>query len=82
LLGVANAVVEGHEGLAVVEIRGMNDVSGSSQLAGESEESFGLSLCVVKEQDLGHTSFLTHREKLASLRESLRRTGLASGFGI
>jgi len=48
LLGVANALVEGRERLAVVEVGGVNDVSGSSQLVSEREESGCLSLCVVK----------------------------------
>jgi hypothetical protein len=32
----------------------MNDVSGSSQLVGECEESRGLALCMVEQQHLGH----------------------------
>ena len=32
----------------------MDGVSGSAQLVGEREESGRLSLCVMKEQDLGH----------------------------
>ncbi len=36
----------------------MNDVSGSSQLVGEREESGCLSLCVVKQQYLGHRGTL------------------------
>src|SRR5439155_14617473 len=54
LLGVADAVVELGEGLAVVEVRGMNDVSGSPQLVGKREESARLTVCVVEEQYLGH----------------------------
>src|SRR5206468_8748728 len=54
LLRVADALVQVGEGLAVVEIRGMNDVSGSSQLVGECEESAGLALCMVEQQQLGH----------------------------
>jgi hypothetical protein len=37
LLGVANAVGEFGEGLAVVEIRGVNDVSGGAEFIGERE---------------------------------------------
>jgi hypothetical protein len=37
LFGVANAVSEFGEGLAVVEIWGVNDVSGSAEFIGEGE---------------------------------------------
>jgi hypothetical protein len=53
-LRVADALVEVGEGLAVVEVGSVNNVSGSSQLVGEREESAGLTLCVVEEQYLGH----------------------------
>ena len=64
LLGVADALVEVGEGLAVVEVRGVDDVPGSSQLVGEREESAGLPVCVMEQQYLGHASFLTRREDL------------------
>src|SRR6266536_4932746 len=58
LLGVANALVERSERLALVEIRGVNRVPGCAELVGERKESGCLSLCVVKEQYLGHRAFL------------------------
>ncbi len=37
LLGVANAIGEFGKGLAVVEVRGVDDVSGSAEFVGEGE---------------------------------------------
>ena len=54
LLGVVNAVGEVGEGLAVVEIRGVNDVSASAELSGEGEAPGRQSLRMMKEQKLGH----------------------------
>jgi hypothetical protein len=54
VLGVANAVGQVGEGLTIVEIRGMNDVSGSAEFLGESEASGRQSLCMMEEQKLGH----------------------------
>ena len=54
VLGVANAVGEFAEGLAGVEIRGMNDVSGSAEFLGEREAAGRQSLCVMEEQKLSH----------------------------
>jgi hypothetical protein len=34
-------------------------VAGSAQLVGESEESVRLSLCVVEQEDLGHSPSMT-----------------------
>ena len=47
---VADALVEVGEGLAVVEVGGVNNVSGSSQLVGELEESSSLALRVMEQQ--------------------------------
>ena len=38
----------------------MNDVSGSSQLVGEREESSSLALCVMEQQYLGHDTRSYH----------------------
>jgi hypothetical protein len=54
LLGVANAVGELAEGLAVVEIRGVNDVSPSAEFIGEGEAPGRQSLCMMEEQKLSH----------------------------
>jgi hypothetical protein len=54
LLRVTDALVEVGEGLAVVQVGRMNDMSGSSQLVGEGEEAGCLSLGVVKQEYLGH----------------------------
>jgi hypothetical protein len=54
LLGVANAVCELGEGVAVVEIRGVNDVSGSAKLIGEGEAPGRQTLCMVEEQKLSY----------------------------
>ncbi len=48
LLGVANALIERCERLALVEIRGVNRVPGCAEFVGERKESGCLSLCVVK----------------------------------
>jgi hypothetical protein len=56
LLGVADPIVELVERLSLVQIRGVDDVARSPQLIGESEDSFGLPMCVVKQQYLGHGS--------------------------
>src|SRR5439155_23428575 len=61
LLREADTLIEVGEGLAVVEVRRMNDVSGSSQLVGEREEPAGLTLCVVEQQYLGHDAPPTRR---------------------
>jgi hypothetical protein len=53
LLGVADALVELGEELAVVEIRGVNDVAGSAEFIGEREASRRESLRVV-EHKLSH----------------------------
>ena len=45
----------------------MNDVSGSSQLVGEREESSSLALCVMEEQYLGHDAFPTMPGDLETL---------------
>ena len=42
------------EGLAVVEIRGVNDVSGSAKVVGEGEAPGRQSLCMMEEQKLSH----------------------------
>jgi hypothetical protein len=52
-LGVADAFVDGVEGLSVIEVSCVNDTSGGAQLIREGEEAGGLSLIVVDEQDLG-----------------------------
>lgn len=70
LLRVADAVVEVGEGLAVVEIGGVNDVSGSSQLLGEREESFSPAPCVMEQQYLGHDSLCHARGDLETPRRS------------
>jgi hypothetical protein len=57
LLGVANAVGEFDEGLAVVEIRGVNDVSGGAELIGEREAPRRQSLCVMEHQNLSHVGW-------------------------
>jgi len=54
LLGVANAVGEGGEDLALVEIRRVHDVSGSAESIGEGEAPTRQALRVMKEQNLGH----------------------------
>jgi hypothetical protein len=51
---VVDAVVEGSERLAVVEIRGVDDVSDRAELVGKREEPGRLSLRMVKEQYVGH----------------------------
>src|SRR5438128_742094 len=52
----------------------MNDVSGSSQLVGERQESGCLSLCVVKEQYLGHHGI----HNTVSLRRPDRNTSVVA----
>jgi hypothetical protein len=44
----------------------MNEVSGSSQLVGEREESFGLSLRVVKQEYLGQDATLSVADRAHS----------------
>ena len=72
---VADALVEVGEGLAVVEVGGVDDVSGSSQPVGEREESSSLALCVMEEQYLGHDPRPTTRGGLETSRPRS-----ASGF--
>ena len=70
---VADALVQVGEGLAVVEVGGVNDVSGSSQRVGELEESSSLALCVMEEQYLGHDACPTTLGDLETLsRHSAR----------
>jgi hypothetical protein len=54
LLAVADAVGQRGEGLAVVEIRGVNDVSRSAKLSGERPDAVGQALGVVEQDQLGH----------------------------
>ena len=56
LLGVANAVGEFGEGLAVVEIRRVHDLSGSAESIGEGEAPTGQALRVMEEQNLSHVN--------------------------
>jgi hypothetical protein len=56
LLGVANAVGEFGEDLAVVEIRRVHDVSGSAESIGEGEAPTRQALRVMKEQNLSHVN--------------------------
>ena len=54
LSGVVNALVDRVEGLAVVEIRRVNDVPSSPELVGERDNPGSQALRVVEEQHLGH----------------------------
>ena len=54
LSGVVNALVDRVEGLAVVEIRRVNDVPCSPELVGERDNPGSQALRVVEEQHLGH----------------------------
>ena len=54
LLGIADAVVELGERLAVVEVRGVNHVPGSAQLSGEGEAPLRQALRMMKDQELSH----------------------------
>ena len=54
LLGIGDTVGEPSEGFSVVEIRGVNDVSGSAELIGEGEAAGRQSLRMMEEQKLGH----------------------------
>src|ERR687891_631879 len=56
LLRVLHAVGELREGLAVVEIREVHDVSGSPELVGERQASGRRSLCMMEEQNLSHVA--------------------------
>ena len=53
-LRVANAAGEVGEGIGLVEIRCVHDVSGSAESIGEGEASTRQALRVVKEQNLSH----------------------------
>ena len=53
-LGVANALVEVGEGLALVQIWSVHDVSGGAEPIGEGEDPRRQALGVMKEQNLGH----------------------------
>ena len=53
---VPDTLVEVDERLTVVEIRGMNDVPGSAELVGESEEPRRLPLRVVEKKYLSHVA--------------------------
>ena len=54
LFGVANAVFELGEGLAVVKIRHVHDVSGIAESIGEGEAPSLQAVRVMKEQNLSH----------------------------
>jgi hypothetical protein len=56
LTRVGHALGAVREGLAVVEIRDMDDVSGGAELLGEGEAPGGQPVDVVEEQHLGHGS--------------------------
>jgi len=51
---VGNALVDGAESLALVQIRRVNDVPGSPELVGERDNPGSQALRVVEEQHLGH----------------------------
>ena len=71
LLRVANAVGELGEGLAVVEIRGVNEVSGSAELVGEGEAPVRQSLCMMEEQNLSHVGCSLEGRSRQDVRELL-----------
>src|SRR5258708_22461 len=50
LLRVADALVEVGEGVAVVEVGRVDNVSGGAQLVGECKETLRLPLCVMEQQ--------------------------------
>ena len=56
LLGVADALRQIGEGLAVVEVGRVHDVSGRAKSVREGDDPRGQSLCVMKEQNLGQGS--------------------------
>src|SRR5207244_6892413 len=65
LPGVADTVVEVGEGLPVVEIRGVYDVSGTPEFIGEGETPRRQSLCMMEEQKLSHVGCsLTSRRRV------------------
>ena len=53
-LGVADAVVEVGEGLALVQIWCVHDVSGGAESIGEGEDPRRQALRMMKEQNFGH----------------------------
>src|SRR5205823_12143207 len=79
LLGVADAVVELGERPPVVEIRSVDRVPRCAKLVREGEEARGLSLRVVKEQNLGHVEARLYGEAVAEL---LRRRDARVAGGL
>ena len=67
LLCVANALIEVLEGLAVVEIRGMNRVASLAEFVSEPEEALRLSLRVMKSSTV---VMVTHCPVQAALKRS------------
>jgi hypothetical protein len=65
LPGIANPVGELVEGLAVVEVGDMHDVSGSTELIGEGLNARRQAMCMVEKQKLSHSRSLAAALPLA-----------------
>ncbi|MDQ3809903.1 MAG: hypothetical protein M3336_06385 [Chloroflexota bacterium] len=63
LLGIGNAVGKVGEGRAVVEIRGVNDVSRGAEVIGEGETPRRQSLCMLEERQLSHGGSLAKHSR-------------------